>query len=477
MKRVPLLLVSGALTLTLPAFASSAAADSFGGVYGVNAQYLFGESVQDWDQQLSAMTAGGLQLVRSDARWSVVEPSPPSGSVHHYQWSTYDSVVAALARHALRWYPVLHDSPSWAGAGAGDASPATVHLGDFAAFAGALAARYGSGGSFWASHPSLSQLPAGDFEIWNEENSSVFWQSQADAPERYADLYATSRQAIKAVDPAARVVVGGLALDNPPEVSDELQFLARMFAQRPDLRGAVDGVGLHPYQASVADTYMRIALVRQAVDQLAGPGVPIDVTEFGWTTTTVSDSTRAADLSALATALPRSGCGIDRLLAYAWTTRESDPSNSEDWFGIWNLDGSPRASGLAYLGAVQAMRGMSGAAAPAGTVNLCASAASSPARATSSKGPRLNLRARAGRRKRVVNVAARCPAGCSLTLKLVRLRGTRRQVLAHSATKFSSRRRQITLHTRLRAHRLQLHAVAVGEGGGRTAKVRTIRLR
>lgn len=477
MKRVALVLASGALTLILPAFTSGAAADSFGDLYGVNAQYVFGEPVQDWDPQLSAMSAGGLQLVRSDARWSVVEPSPPTAGGHRYQWSTYDPVVQALAQHGLRWYPVLHDSPTWAAVGAGDVSPATAHLGDFAAFAAALAARYGHGGSFWESHPSLSPLPVTDYEIWNEENSSVFWQSQADAPERYADLYAASRQAIKGVDPAARVVVGGLALDNPPDVSDELQFLARMFAHRPDLRGAVDGVGLHPYQASVGDTYARIARVRQAIDQLAGPGVPIDVTEVGWTTTTVPDAARAADLSALATTLPRSDCGIDRLLPYAWTTRESDPSNSEDWFGIWNADGSPKPSGLAYVNAVQAMRGLSGAAAPTGTVSLCASAASSPARAMSKKGPRLDLRARAGRRKRTLKVVARCPTGCSLTLELVRRRGGRRQVLAHSAAKFGSRRRHITLRTRLRAHRIQLRAVAIGAGGGRTTKVRTVRLR
>jgi polysaccharide biosynthesis protein PslG len=473
MKRVALLLASGALTLTLPAFTSGAAADSFGGVYGVNAQYVFGEPVQDWDPQLSAMTAGGLQLVRSDARWSVVEPASPTAGARHYQWSTYDSVVQALAQHELRWYPVLHDSPNWAAAGSGDVSPATAHVGDFAAFAGALAVRYGRGGSFWAAHPSLTQLPVMDYEIWNEENSSVFWQSQADAPERYADLYAASRQAIRAADPYARVVVGGLALDNPPQVGDELQFLARMFAHRPDLRGAVDGIGLHPYQASVGDTYMRIARVRQTIDQLAGPWVPIDVTEVGWTTTAVSDAVRADDLSALAATLPRSNCGIDRLLAYAWATRESDPSNSEDWFGIWNADGSPKASGLAYLSAVQTIRG---GAAPAGTVSICAAAASSPARAKPLKGPRLLLRARAGRRRRTLNVVARCPAGCSLMLELVRLHRGHPRVLAHSAVEFSRRRRHITLRTRLRARRLQLRAVATGAGGGRTTKVRTVRL-
>jgi len=61
-------------------------------------------------------------------------------------------------------------------------------------------------------------------------------------------------------------------------------------------------------------------------------------------------------------------------------------------------------------------------------------------------------------------------------LELVRLHRRHPRVLAHNAVEFSRRRRHITLRTRLRARRLQLRAVATGAGGGRTTKVRTVRL-
>ena len=112
-----------------------------------------------------------------------------------------------------------------------------------------------------------------------------------------------ARAAIKPVDPQARVVVGGLALGNNGG-ADEIQFLQRMFAHRPDLKGNVDAVGLHPYQLAVADVYRRIALFRAALDRLAGPSVPIELTELGWSTTAVSDAQRAANLAALASQLP-----------------------------------------------------------------------------------------------------------------------------------------------------------------------------
>ena len=109
---------------------------------------------------------------------------------------------------------------------------------------------------------------------------------------------------------------------------------------------------------------MRIARFRQALDQLDGPEVPLEITEVGWATTAVSDAERGSDLATLAEDLPRSDCNIDRFLPYTWMTEEQDQSDSEEWFGIANADGSVKASGQGYLNAVKTMRGMTAAAAP-----------------------------------------------------------------------------------------------------------------
>ena len=365
------------LVLAVPALlaplARAAAPDDF---FGANVQDVFTltGSASKWDPQLEAMSEGGLQLARIDAHWSEVETAAPTASGGHtYDWSLYDQMVAAMAQHGLRWYPILDAPPSWARVIADNpgSAPAPERFADFAAFAGALAQRYGLNGAFWQSHPELQPLPVEDYEIWNEENSIVFWTPQTGAPEQYAHLFAAARGAIKAVDPTARVIVGGLGLFKPGKQSEPVAFLDQMLAQRPDLVGTIDAVGLHPYEPTVQQVYDQIRLFRRGLDRVAGASVPIDVNEVGWSTTSVSEAQRAANLTALATDLPRSDCNIGVLLPYTWLTAEKDPTDPENWFGIWNLDGTPKLSGQAYLDAVEMMRGLAATAPPTATVRIC----------------------------------------------------------------------------------------------------------
>jgi len=140
--------------LTAGPCAGTANAASLDGFYGVNVQQVFNGSPASWTPQLAAMSNGGLQLARIDARWADIEPGPPSGGSHSYDWSQYDAMVQAMAQQGLRWYPIVAYSTSWAGVIPGDSDSvvAPAHVGDFAAFAAALARRYGRGGTFWAAH-------------------------------------------------------------------------------------------------------------------------------------------------------------------------------------------------------------------------------------------------------------------------------------------------------------------------------------
>ncbi|HEY1595728.1 MAG TPA: hypothetical protein VGF74_10055 [Thermoleophilaceae bacterium] len=459
--------------------AGSARAASLDGFYGVNVQQVFSGSPASWQPQLSAMASGGLQLARIDARWSNVEPNPPSASGQHtYNWSMYDGIVQALAQRGLRWYPIVGYNTGWSGLARGDNSEvAPAHVGDFANYAWALARRYGRGGSFWSSHPSLQQLPVTSYEIWNEENSAAFMQQQDTAPEAYADLYMAARSAIRSVDPQADVVVGGLALGGPG-VIDEVQFLQRMYAHRPDLRGNVDGVGLHPYQASLADTYTRLAKFRQALDQVAGPSVPIEITEVGWATTSVPEPDRALDLSLLAEQLPHSDCNVDRLIPYTWLTQESNPSDPESWFGIWNHDGSGKPSGIAYLNAVKLMRGLTSTPAPTKPLQICHPGTS--ADAAGARGPKLRMRVLSVRRGHWVRLAVSCQPACLLRVDLYgrSRKGARR--LSTRAADLRSHRKVLRLRIR-RAGSLKrrgaVHAIAVARTGGVTRRARSVRIR
>jgi hypothetical protein len=472
--------------------ATKARADVPAGFYGVNVQQVFSGPSSGWQADLSAMASGGLQVGRIDARWQNVEPTPPSGSNHTYNWSMYDGIVQGLAQHGMRWLPIVAYSTTWSGVTPGDTLSAVApsHIPDFAAYAAALARRYGPGGTFWQAHPSLTPVPVTEYEIWNEENSTVFWHQQDQNAEQYADLYAAARSAIKGVDSNARVIVGGLALSNPPTVTDEADFVRRMYAHRPDLAGNVDGFGLHPYQQTVRFTYMRIAAFRQALNQIAGPSVPIEITEDGWSTNAVPEAERAADLSQLAQELPRSDCNVDLFLPYTWKTEESNTSDAEQWFGIWNRDGTAKPSGQAYLDAVRLMRGMTSTPAPTGTVPICSADYSNapppPPAATPTipKGPRLILRVRRHSHRSLLLVAGQCHSGCKLSVSLLAHKPNRRDVRTRVSTRltgFSAARQVVKLRIprRLakRVKRGQVVVVAVGRDGGTTTASRRVRLR
>jgi hypothetical protein len=334
----------------------------------VNAQALFDLPARRVEAHLAVMADGGLELVRRDASWNVAEPEPPEGGRHSYRWDRFDREVAAYARHGLRWLPIVDYSTAWSGEIAGDFFSAPARVGDYAAYAGALAGRYGEGGSFWREHPQLPELAVTRFEIWNEPNAELFWHPTERAAERYAELYLAARVAIRRADPSARVLVGGLAPGNA-NVHDEDDFVARMVRHRPDLVGAIDAIAIHPYAATADGVIARIRDFRQTLERLDLGQVPLEITEVGWTTTATSERHRAEALRQLAEQLPRSDCNIASFIPHTWLTAERDPNNPEDWFGIYNADATPKPSGSAYITAVRHTRSGTRAA----TLPICGS--------------------------------------------------------------------------------------------------------
>ena len=227
------------------------------------------------------------------------------------------------------------------------------------------------GGSFWTAHPELPATPVHVWEIWNSPNVTYYWNPQTNAPERFADLYLATRQAMKAVTHKVVVMAGALDLVNPPIASDEVKFIQRMFAHRPEVRTEVDLWGLHPYQETIYWTFRRLAKWRQALDLLNGRRMPIAIDELGYTTTKVSDQMRGDELVELTQELPRSGCDVMDFMPYSWESAEQEQNNPEDWFGIWNHDGTPKPSGQRFVDAVLQMRGLSSTPAPTDQLNLC----------------------------------------------------------------------------------------------------------
>jgi hypothetical protein len=315
--------------------------------FGANVNLLFnghGPPPATIAAQLHALRATGVTLARSDAFWEASEPSAPVGSRHDYVWSFEDQIATALATAGLRWLPVLDYTAPWDQSIPGqDHSPPRSDA-DYAAYAQAFAARYGPKGTFWSLHPDLPRLPVDTYEIWNEPDNGTFWTPQPNAA-AYAELYAAARAAIDAVDPTARVIIGGLT--RLPS------FLPAMLAAAPDLRGHIDGVGMHPY-GTPAVTLARVQIARAALRLLGLSSVPLYATEFGWTIHPpgalgyASEGRRPSYILRTLAELGHGRCGLAAALLYTWYSPGQDPSDSQQWYGISGADGAGTADTAAF---------------------------------------------------------------------------------------------------------------------------------
>jgi hypothetical protein len=333
--------------------------------YGANVNWMFNDPAYTSEQiagQLASLHATGATVARTDSLWERSEPSPPSDGVHHYDWAFDDEITSSLAQHGLRWLPIVDYSPPWASVDAALLHSPPASPANYAAYAGALAARYGVDGTFWRLHPALPQLPVQQFEIWNEPDNPEFWAPSPNAGD-YASLYLAARAAIHTADPTAAVIVGGLT--NPPG------FIPALVAADPSLPAQVDGVAIHPYAYAPAAVLGRVARARAALDAYGMTRVPLYVTEFGWTTSPagaldyVAAGQRPGYIESAIEQLAVSGCGLDSVVLYTWTTPDAGPTDPQQWFGV----DPPGAGGSADVTAFAS--GLRAAHADTGATGAC----------------------------------------------------------------------------------------------------------
>jgi hypothetical protein len=315
--------------------------------FGVNLnRVLFDDHDPAHTAPLAAARAVGITRGRIDFPWGAVQPNGPDSA--DYRWT--DAAVAALAAQGIQAAPMLGYSAGWAASSQGDDKTPPRRLSDYSRFAMLMVRRYGPGGSFWQARPDLPYLPVGRWEVWNEPNlPPAFWKTGRD-PALYGRLYLAARAVIRAVDPRARVIVGGLH-------SSDIAFVTDMYRADPGLHGNVDGLGIHPYATTVQVVLAAVRGFRAALDAAGEASVPMEVTEVGWqregnTNLTVSEQTRAGYLASVVDILARSDCGIDALEPYAWETGERDPANGEDWYGIWSPSAGLLPTGQAYAATI-----------------------------------------------------------------------------------------------------------------------------
>lgn len=249
-----------------------------GGDYGAFFGVAPSESPEDID--LARMAAGGIGSYHLLLSWQTVESVKGT-----FDWSSYDHEFRRLAQHGIEPVPYLIGTPA-----AYEDSSSIPPTNDpeafdaWAKFVKEAVGRYGPDGIFWQalshSEPEITAKPPKVWEIWNEENSSVFWEPAPD-PDAYAELLKRSSRVIKSVDPEAEVMIGGMFITPQSDGAiNSIDFLSQVYDHR-GIAEAVDVVGVHPYGPNVESVMDQVDKTHDFVEEV-DPDAGLWVTEIGW---------------------------------------------------------------------------------------------------------------------------------------------------------------------------------------------------
>ncbi len=346
-----------------------------------------------WDPYLSAMSQDGMGVARTDAAWDLVQHDSAASP---YDWTIPDRIAGALAKRGLRWLPVIDLAPVWAQQpkytppGCDEVISRYVPPKDpdeYAAFARALAHRYGRGGEFWETY-SGTAIPMTQYEVWNEPNVDAYWNNRPSAAQ-YVAMYNAARTAIREEDEDAQVVVGGIVwgggVDCQYPVTNDDDFIQDLFAAGgPGWK--VDGIAVHPYGPAALNIVANLRREQQALQAVHRTDVPLLQTELGWAKRSpdappgteaasyISDAGRAGTTALVTDTVMGSDCNVTDYMGYAAVERESslvgdDPAGKspynliEHWMGYYGahaVDGSVApgsAASAAFAAAIARDRG------------------------------------------------------------------------------------------------------------------------
>jgi hypothetical protein len=146
--------------------------------------------------------------VRTAIDWRKVEPQ--NVTPDRFDWSHPDRAVGAVRDACLHLIATHGDDPAWAATGT-DAPLEAFGIAELAEYLGALVERYDGDGIQDAPGSPIVRY----WEIYNEPDGifPVYPERWGDAGAEYAQMLAVVYPAIKAANPQAQVLLGGIAHD------------------------------------------------------------------------------------------------------------------------------------------------------------------------------------------------------------------------------------------------------------------------
>lgn len=244
--------------------------------YGVTAHLErrragFYPTLQEVEQAAALMERAGIQAVRIDFNWDMLNPQPDK-----WNFDDYDGMVRIVRAHHLAILAIV-DYSSWWASSAQASNDWRVRLYseplnnyDFARYTYDLVSHYRGDIHMW--------------EIWNEPNSVGFWQPKPDAA-RYAEVLQESYLAAKYADPNAFVLFGGLSgngVEGDTNAGLQANFISDAYAA--GAKGYFDAMAIHPYilpNSGAPALRAKIADARAVMDKNGDTETPLWLTEIG----------------------------------------------------------------------------------------------------------------------------------------------------------------------------------------------------
>ena len=358
MHRLRPLLATLALTVSLFT-ASGAHAAVPKDFFGVVSEDVLAGDASYRNTTLTEQSSLGIGLIRQTFHWKDIEIAPGL-----YNWSTYDSYMAATASHGIAVLPILFEPPAFRTTVSARGTYPPRNYADIGTFGAAVARRYGPNGTFWAENPTVPRLPITAYQVWNEPNLRAYWPSGQSAT-GYAKLLKAAAAGIRSVDPTAQIVTAGLPdskLSKPLDVYSYVKALLKAHAG-----SSFTTLALNPYSKNRKDLLAKLSRFRSILNAGGARKASIWITELGWSDSGPASLFRAGSngqASQISTVYPalvaaRSKLKLRGVVYYAWRDGAPYPPLFKDFWGLHtgllNLTGSAKPALNAFKNTVAAL--------------------------------------------------------------------------------------------------------------------------
>ncbi len=267
-------------------------------------------------EALGAAREAGVSVVRADLTWNAVERDG------RFVFANADVWLEHLAQRGLRALWILdygHDDHGGGGAVRSEADRAA-----FQRYVSASAAHFRGHGV--------------SYEVWNEPDveGDRYYE-----PADFGELVRDAAAAVRAADPRAPIVTGGLSWG-------DYGYFAAMFGALGNA-APVSAIGFHPYRGGAPENAAGdFGQINAMIAQALPPATPIWVTEWGYSAAEGSADERAAATRA------QQGIQLARQMLTAWAVhaplavwyelrdRGEEARSSEQSFGLLDFGGQPK---------------------------------------------------------------------------------------------------------------------------------------